>query len=157
MLWAIFASAYDFSEKNEDGVMLYYTNLEAWFCEVAQGPDDYKGKVVIPQIANGRIVVGIGSKAFWHNTQLESVVLPNTVLYIGSIAFADCYDLKSVDLGNVMLIGEMTFGGCFGLKDLKIPESVEYCGYNAFSACGIDHPLYNSHYFLYFPDGYATT
>jgi hypothetical protein len=29
MLWAIFASAYDFSEKNEDGVMLYYTNLEA--------------------------------------------------------------------------------------------------------------------------------
>ena len=157
MLWAIFASAYDFSEKNEDGVMLYYTNLEAGFCEVAQGPDDYKGKVVIPQIANGRIVVGIGSKAFWHNTQLESVVLPNTVLYIGSIAFADCYDLKSVDLGNVMLIGEMTFGGCFDLKDLKIPESVEYCGYDAFSACGIDHPLYNSHYFLYFPDGYATT
>ena len=50
MLWAIFASAYDFSEKNEDGVMLYYTNLEAGFCEVAQGPDDYKGKLVILQV-----------------------------------------------------------------------------------------------------------
>ena len=155
MIWTIFASAYDFSEKNEDGVMLYYTNLEAGFCEVAQGPDNYEGKLVIPEIANGRIVVGLGVRAFQH-TGLKSIVLPNTILYISPLAFEECYYLKTVDLGNsLMYIGEMAFGGCFSLDELKIPESLEYCGYFAFSACGIERPLYNSHYFLYFPRGYA--
>ena len=157
MIWAIFASAYDFSEKNEDGVMLYYTDVEEGFCEVAQSPAPYKGKVVIPPTANGRIVAGIGYNAFKHQTQMESIVLPNTMVYIGALAFEECYDLKSVDLGNVMLIGEMAFCSCFSLKDLKIPESLVYCGYDAFSGCDIDHPLYNSHYFLYFPQNYATT
>jgi len=131
MIWAIFASAYDFSEKNEDGVMLYYTDVEEGFCEVAQSPAPYKGKVVIPPTANGRIVAGIGYNAFKHQTQMESIVLPNTMVYIGALAFEECYDLKSVDLGNVMLIGEMAFCSCFSLKDLKIPESLVYCGYDA--------------------------
>ena len=143
MIWTIFASAYDFSEKNKEGVMLYYTDVEEGFCEVAQGPDNYEGKLVIPEIANGRIVVGLGVRAFEH-TGLKSIVLPNTILYISPLAFEECYDLKTVDLGNsLMFIGEMAFGGCFSLKELKIPESVEYCGYFAFSACGIKHPLFN--------------
>ncbi|MFV0502044.1 MAG: leucine-rich repeat protein [Bacteroidales bacterium] len=63
-----------------------------------------------------------------------------TVTSIGANAFADCSNLKSVNLPNTITnIGDYSFTNCFQLKDIVIPSSVNSIGVYPFNNSGIEN------------------
>ena len=81
----------------------------------------------------------------FHNcSKLTSIIIPDNVTKITAVsdyywhlgAFAWCYDLTSVTLGeNVEIIGNYSFEGCYALSSVNIPHSVRTIGYQAFWNC----------------------
>ena len=81
-------------------------------------------------------VIEIGSDAFYGCTQLTSVDIPESVTVIGSWAFADCASMKNLTLGqSVTTIGEYAFRNCSQLTSVEIPASVTGIGSSAFEGC----------------------
>ncbi len=87
--------------------------------------------VVIPDS-----VTKIGNHAFWKCTSLTSVTVGNGVTEIRGSAFDDCTALTSVTLGNsVQKIGYRAFGNCSQLTSLTLPKSITEIGSSAFEGC----------------------
>ncbi len=67
-----------------------------------------------------------------------SIVLPNTLTSIGSSAFFNCGNLKTVTFeenSKLENIGYSAFDGCIGLESITIPSSVTSIGGSAFYNC----------------------
>lgn len=103
----------------------------------------------------------IGEGAFYLDVALSKAILTN-VEYVGDYAFADCENLRTVSIPNVIEIGEAAFGkyehnapsfmtielpntlttmrdgvfiGCAGITEITLPESLVECGDYMFSLC----------------------
>lgn len=73
--------------------------------------------------------------AFYCNFGLEKVVLPSSVKKIGSAAFAYCR-MESIHLSaNLTTIGSNAFNNCKELKSIIIRKNVTSIGRNAFYNC----------------------
>lgn len=98
---------------------------------------EYKGNnnhVEIPSEYKGKPVTGIHG-AFYGNTELESVVIPDSVRVIGKSTFTDCKNLESMEIpDSVVEIRDYAFSGCKSLTELVIPQGAEI-GWYAFSGC----------------------
>ena len=85
--------------------------------------------VVIPDS-----VVAIGSFAFYKCSNLPSIVIPDSVTSIGEHAFDDCVKLTSMTLSdNVNCIGDFAFGGCSSLTSITIPSKLTTIGVRSFA------------------------
>ena len=74
----------------------------------------------------------IGDYAF-RNSQLQSIVIPSTVTEIGRYAFAECYNLRSVELGDdIVRIKEGTFQNTHSLSSINFPAKLKYIEKYAF-------------------------
>lgn len=98
------------------------------------------GDITIPDTltdgTNTYTVSAIGDKAFYDNTDITSVVIPDNVTIIGKQAFFSCYSLASIELPKSLLsIGDMAFSICSSLKDPVLPENLLDLGAAAFSDC----------------------
>ena len=100
-------------------------------------PEDVIGSITIPEKIDGKTVVSIGMNAFENNNKITEVILPNSILEIGSAAFSKCTSLEKVNLGNVQKIGNNAFYGCTVLKNITIPKSLKstYGLYPIFEGC----------------------
>lgn len=73
---------------------------------------------------------------FSENTDIETISVPDSVEWIGAIAFRNCTSLKTISIsGNLRFIGNNCFDGCTSLESIVIPESVEYIDQEAFKNC----------------------
>lgn len=79
-------------------------------------------------------VVYIEQSAF-KKSNIESVVISDTVKDIGMSTFRECYNLKDVKWAGANIICSYTFADCHSLKNFKIPDIVETIQGNAFSGC----------------------
>lgn len=117
---------------------LMYNVLSSSTVEVAQ--NNYTGtSYTIPkQVTNGGTtytVAGIGSKAFYYCSALETINLPSTVSSIGFAAFDNCYALKTINIpDNVTAIDHSVFRRCDSLTSLTMKNvtsigntSIFYC------------------------------
>lgn len=106
--------SYDFEAG---GIFYNVISFDELTCEVA--PYDYKGDIDIPQYCEyyGKKlkVIGIGNEAFSNCTALTSVQMPDSMEYIGKLAFANC-----------------------GLKDLELPVSLKMLKEHALSECALN-------------------
>lgn len=108
----------------------------------------YKGDFAATEtIKDGTTIIVEG--LFYGDEVLTSIHLPDSVEYIGDMAFEDCINLKkislpkslytvcdetflgcesleSVELSEVVNIGVSAFAHCTSLKSIVIPESVEF-------------------------------
>jgi hypothetical protein len=93
------------------------------------------GEVSIPASINGLPVTGIGAYALDNNTNITSLVIPNTVTAIGDWSFNNCINLTNAVIPyGVLNIGDFAFQQS-GLTSIVIPDSVTNVGYSAFFWC----------------------
>lgn len=71
------------------------------------------------------------------NTKVVDVVLPGSVKTIGTRAFVDCADLKTVNMatGGNMQIADYAFMNCLNLTSMQLPKDVAKIGRFVFSHC----------------------
>ena len=94
-----------------------------------------KTEITIPEKINGRSVTAIEMRAFSCDKEIKSVVIPDSVEYIGDRAFFGCDALESITLPkNLKEIGDYAISSCDVLKEIIIPEGVEKIGNEAFSS-----------------------
>ena len=80
-------------------------------------------------------VTSIGASAFYNCSNLTTVTIPNTVLYISN-SFYGCSSLAAIEIPNsVTDINDYAFYGCSSLTSVTIPNSVTRIGSYAFSQC----------------------
>ena len=102
---------------------------------------DTENKVLIAGCKNSVIpndgsVTSIGYSAFYENTDLTSITIPNSVTSIEWFAFDGCTNLTSITFSdNLISIGRCAFGRCEGLIDITIPNKVKSIGDFAFNNC----------------------
>ena len=69
-------------------------------------------------------------------TNLQSVIIPNSVTILRNFAFMFCASLKSISIPNsVTCIENWAFSHCESLQSIRIPDSVNRIGGRAFSNC----------------------
>lgn len=95
---------------NIDGHIVYGADV-VYDCD-----ESLKGKMYIPDS-----ITSINERAF-KGCNLEEIILPNNLKYIGYMAFADCRSLKSVRIPpNVEDMGTYVFEDSLSLEHLEIP------------------------------------
>lgn len=105
-------------------------------------------------------IAGIGEKAYYCCTSLESVALPDTIASIENDAFYGCTSLAGVDFPDALSIigrsafgkctsftrvdlsdtqiaslGEFAFYSCTSLESIDLPKTLTYIGHGAFDGC----------------------
>ena len=95
--------------------------------------------VVIPsEIKHGNVtykVTAIGRGAFSFQ-EITSIIIPNTITFIGDQAFFGCEKLSMITLPNsINSIGKYAFLGCSNLKSITIPEGVTLISESTFYNC----------------------
>jgi hypothetical protein len=82
----------------------------------------------VPGLTNLTIpdgILNLDLLAFADSDELQTVTIGNTVTNIGTAAFASCRSLTNVVIGNnVRSIGESAFENCYQLARITIPASV---------------------------------
>ena len=94
------------------------------------------GDMIIPSTINDIPVKRIGPAAFYANSELTSIVIPNTVNTIEHTAFGFCESLKNVELSeNLKELSISLFTNCSSLESIKIPKNVSVINDYAFEYC----------------------
>ena len=124
-----------------------------------------ENNVIVNEFVNGLQVTEISNEAFKDAIMIESIVLPESILKLGTDIFKGCNNLKNItipfigtDLENSTtlstIIGEdclasllsititkatsladEVFSGCVNLNEINLPESLNTVGNNAFKDC----------------------
>ena len=81
-------------------------------------------------------VTSIGSHAFTNCKNLKSITLSNSATTIKENAFAGCSGLTSITIpDSVTEVGNAAFLNCSSLASITIPDSVTTIGYSTFDGC----------------------
>lgn len=99
----------------------------------------YKGTaadVTIPSRYKGKPVTVIDPVAFYNNSAVTSVTIPDSVTAIPDYAFGFCSQLTNISIPNsVTFIGFSAFNSCTSLKSITLPSSLSTIGNYAFADC----------------------
>ena len=84
-------------------------------------------------VQNG--IRSIGQEAFYKHSELKTIELPQSLVFIGDAAFAES-GLTSINIPeNVTSLGNSTFMDCSDLEKVTLPSSLTWIGRNTFSEC----------------------
>ncbi|MBR3932673.1 MAG: leucine-rich repeat domain-containing protein [Clostridia bacterium] len=113
---------------------IYYVVENNEACIVACDKYEYVTDLVIPSEIDGYPVTGIAEYAFMNNS-IKTVIIPDSITYIGAGAFYDC-NLESLNIpDSVAFIGEGAFADCKNLASVNIPASIETIAGGLFGGC----------------------
>ncbi len=76
--------------------------------------------LVVPDVVNGIVPTELGGNIF-KNSNIESIVLPDTVTTIGDNAFYNT-NLKSITANGICNLNKRCFYGCEQLADINFPD-----------------------------------
>ena len=117
MVCGIFAVA-PLNAFADDTLPYVYTINDGQVC--ITGYTGNEQQVQIPATIDNLPVTAIGEQAFFGNTELRSVTMPDSVTTVGSDAFATCSQLQSVVLSsNLRTAGAGMFSNCYMLSSVN--------------------------------------
>ena len=99
---------------------------------------------VIPSEVNGLPVLAIGNdhgyvSVFAYPKALKTIVIPDTVCYIGGYTFLECVALTELTLpAGVKYIGWNAFQDCPGLRKLRVTRDMELSATALYGAIGLE-------------------
>lgn len=103
---------------------------------VSIGKNAFFGCIGLKNINIPSTIIKIEDSAFGECSNLETIIIPNSVKVIEKHAFYKCVALKSITLPiGLASIEYGTFSDCKNLTDVIIPDSVTNIGYGAFWSC----------------------
>lgn len=89
----------------------------------------------IDELVIGRGCLGIKPNGF-SNTQIKSLVLPNTCIDLGFRCFSNMKNLERIKLPEgIKVIPNFAFDGCIALEEIDLPNSCVEIKANAFRGC----------------------
>lgn len=94
-----------------------------------------KDKLVIPEG-----IVSISPVAFDGRCKYKTVVLPDSLKYIGEQAFMSCGYVEKIEISEnskLKEIGTLAFDECISLEAFYFPEGLESIGWNSFIGCSM--------------------
>ncbi|SFG56905.1 Cadherin-like beta sandwich domain-containing protein [Desulfotomaculum arcticum] len=80
-------------------------------------------------------IIRVVNNSFDNCTNLNGIILPDTVTSLGSRAFRNCTNLVSVSIPGITSIGQDVFSNCTALTEIDLPDGLTTIGYEAFSFC----------------------
>lgn len=91
----------------------------------------------LPTQIGGLPVVGIADGAFegTDTDNVSTIILSETVTYVGTSAFKDCKDVDVRITGELTQIGDGAFFGCNALSSVSLGEGLSCIPPEAFSGC----------------------
>lgn len=121
-----------------DGIKYHIENGEA---TIAVQDENLSGDIVIPESisynGNNYVVIRATNGAF-QNTDITSIILPNSITALGNICFRLCHNLTSVKLpDNITSLGDETFMTCSKLSVIELPKKLISLGQYCFMNCNI--------------------
>ena len=84
------------------------------------------------------------SESCCHNSELKSIIIPYIMNEVPDECFYNCQELTDVDLNSVEQIGAEAFAYCTSLKNIFIPDGVNYIAGTAFEGCDITLYFHNN-------------
>lgn len=102
--------------------------------EIEQSLRKKETKVI--EVPNGITTI---SKGAFNNTDIEEVILPESLISIEDETFAYCTKLRKVTIksNKLVKIGNYAFHDTANLENIILPDSVSNIGQSAFSGCGL--------------------
>lgn len=123
------------------------------FTESVEGGVRYRGTVAYELTDNSLSeyiikegTTAINSNLFYHNNNVTSITLPNSLVTIGDNAFYYCQNLTNINMpDSVVKIGAYAFYRCGNLVNINIPKCVQIIGDYAFRYCtALDSVSFNA-------------
>ena len=119
----------------------YTLNTTNHTASVSASSTEISGEVVIMD----RVYVGtqeytvttIENRAFYSNKNITSVVIPQTVTTIGSLAFGGCTFESIIIPSSVATIGDSAFVSCTSLSSVMISDGIITIGSTAFNSTAL--------------------
>ena len=134
ILLCVFLSFFLFSCKHNDSIADSYTTKEG---VVLLAQDDYyyvadyigrNSDIIIPEKVNGFLVLGIGFSAFKGNTLVESISLPDSIVFIDDYAFSSCTNLKNINIPNSVTKWGTNIVSNNDALNCTIKDNIKYLG-----------------------------
>ena len=95
--------------------------------------------IIIPDSLFGRKITRIGDRSFdtsYAKYSAKSIIIPESVTYIGDYAFSSCIKLENVTIpDSVVHIGESAFSSCSSLNDISLPKYISEIKDGTFYGC----------------------
>lgn len=128
-----FFASWDKVSSDETYDNLYYQETEDGV--IITGGYNLQGELTIPAALNGKPVVAIAERAF-ADSELTSVIIPDSVVQIAPGAFRSCEKLTDVKLGSgIRTLESNVFYGCLRLCNVTIGAGLTTIEDNAFAMC----------------------
>ncbi len=113
---------------DENGVLTSVSGLE--------GSDI---RVEIPSSINGIKIIEIGKELFLNNKNISTLIIPNSVKYLGYKMCYGCTNLKEVQLPNgITVIPDYAFENCTSLSTINFPDTLVQIRACAFSGTALE-------------------
>ena len=126
---------------NQDGIQqplplrIEYGNVFCTMTKYQGGKHGYTGTIEIPTYLDGQKVTAIGDYAFFGDSGLSSITLPDTLTHIGELAFSHCGFTEITIPDSVVMIGKLAFYECLNLSRLILSNSLVSISDEAFMGC----------------------
>lgn len=100
--------------------------------------------IVIPDTYEGRPVTKIAPRAFFEDTDITSIDIPESIIEVGERAFSECPELAEVLIAGAAEVGERAFASCPELEEVIISGAAAL-GEKSFSGCAKLEDVYMGH------------
>lgn len=114
---------------------LAYEDIDEETCKVTGIGDCEDINIYIPSFIEEKKVVAIEEGAFQNTYYLRSIVIPESVTYIGKNAFSNCKNLSYVNFSSKLENLGAAFDYCTSLKKVSLPDTLTKIVSNTFSNC----------------------